>query len=96
MVGNCEVGVIVKGPLPKRLKLMVSAPEVALACSMAALKVHWSPETNEFMSHTPSARFSSDASDVWLTVKVVEACVGLADNTTNKLANIASTTSTLK
>ena len=38
------------------LKFMVSAPEVALACWMAALSVHWFPLPSKIVvSQVPSA-----------------------------------------
>jgi hypothetical protein len=52
---------------------MVSFPFLALASSMAALKVH-SPAVSVW--HTPSPSFSSSSSPVELTTKVVAAWAG--------------------
>ena len=74
---------------------MVSAPGVAFASWMAALKVQNAPKLTTL--HVPLPGLASALSSERLTVKVVEACTGFAaDNTTNKLANIASATSALK
>ena len=52
--------------------MMVSAPEVALACWMAALSVHCSPGLKTSMSQVPPAvDDASGESRVSLTVKVV-------------------------
>ena len=39
MIGSCEVGFMVCTPVSGIPKMMVSAPVVLLACSMAALSV---------------------------------------------------------
>src|SRR5215213_1864946 len=61
------------------LKFMVSAPEVALACWMAALSVHWFPGLKTSMSQVPPAvDDASGESRVSFTVKVVAAWAGWA------------------
>ena len=57
---------------------MVSAPEVALACWMAALSVHWFPSLKTSMSQVPLTVDASGESRVSLTVKIVEAWAGWA------------------
>src|SRR5918999_2912513 len=52
------------------LKAMVSAPEVALACWMAARSVHCSPAVPASESQILSVVFASPVSPVELTVKV--------------------------
>src|SRR5215210_4017926 len=64
--------------VPGMLKLMVSAPEVALACSMAALSVQRPGSPNTNASHTLSVVSPSKSSAVELTVKVVVAWAGWA------------------
>src|SRR5215210_6161142 len=85
--GRMELGVMVHtwvvssqlgsllGPLLEMRKCISSAPEVPLACWIAALKVH-SPAIAVW--HTPSPWFASSASPVELTVKVVAAWAGFA------------------
>jgi hypothetical protein len=69
---------IVFTPVPGMAKFMMSAPGVALACWMAALKVHWSPPVNTSVSQVLEAGNASGASAVEFTVKVVAAWAGLA------------------
>src|SRR5215210_2555793 len=70
---------IVFTPVPGIAKFMVSAPVVALACWMAALRVHWSPGLKMSMSQVPPAvDDASGESRVSLTVKVVAAWAGWA------------------
>jgi hypothetical protein len=93
MVGRGESREMVATPSPVvfTLKLMVSAPGVALASWMAALKVQNAPKLTTL--HVPLPGLASALSSDRLTVKVVEACTGLAaEITTNKLASIASAT----
>src|SRR5829696_3272477 len=68
-----ELTWMVATPVPGMLKFMVSAPEVALACWMAALKVHWFPSLKTSMSQVPLAVDASGESRVSLTTKVVAA-----------------------
>jgi hypothetical protein len=64
-------------PLLGMLKTMVSAPALALASWMAALKVHWFADV---IPHNPSPGLLSASSAVELTVKIA-AWAGLAVST---------------
>ena len=63
-------------PVPGMVKFMMSAPDVALACWMAALRVHWSPPVKMSVSQVLLAGNASGASLVEFTVKVVAAWAG--------------------
>ena len=65
-------------PVPGMLKFTASGPAVALACWMAALKVHWSPFVKTSVSQAVPAVEASGVSAVELTTKVVEARAGWA------------------
>src|SRR5215212_378829 len=73
MFGRSEAGEIVFTPVPRMFKFMASAPAVALACSMAALKVHCFPEVEGSVSQALAVVDASGASPVPFTTKVVEA-----------------------
>src|SRR5215210_1025818 len=89
IAGNSDVGVMVFTFVvsPGMLKRMRSASAaLALACCMAALRVHWFPAVVASKSHTPSAVLASDSLVVRLTVKVLIAQAGPAASNPIKIA----------
>jgi len=59
---------MVWSPPPSMSNRMVSAPAVALACWMAARRVHWSPSVSGSTSHLSSVVSSSSSSVVSVTM----------------------------
>src|SRR5829696_4481391 len=87
-----ELTWMVATPVPGMLKFMVSAPAVALACWMAALKVHWFPSLKTSMSQVPLAvDDASGESRVSFTVKVVEAWAGWTASMRHAANSVATT-----
>ena len=72
IVGRALPGLMVCGPAPAMLKLIVSVPARALASSMAARNVHTAPA----VAHVPLPGFASTASPVESTMNVVAAVSG--------------------
>src|SRR5215211_4468121 len=79
MDGRIEPGemVLTPGSIESGMLKLIRSVSVglllALACWMAALSVHWLPDTVGFTSQTPLVRLASGVSAVRLTVKVLTA-----------------------
>src|SRR5215212_2919093 len=88
--GSGEFGLMVATPSLGMPKMILSAPAVALACWIAALKVH-SPIDSAAV-HNPSAVLASAKSAVELTKKLDSAWAGLPSPTSIMLATTSVAT----